>query len=74
MAKKSAGLLMYRFSDNELEVFLVHPGALFGQKKIWDHGRFQKANTLSMKRFLLMSPGVNSEKKPGMKRMGILPL
>jgi len=33
MAKKSAGLLMYRFKDNELEVFLVHPGGPFWAKK-----------------------------------------
>ena len=33
MAKKSAGLLMYRFRENELEVFLVHPGGPFWAKK-----------------------------------------
>jgi predicted NUDIX family NTP pyrophosphohydrolase len=33
MAKKSAGLLMYRFVENELEVFLVHPGGPFWAKK-----------------------------------------
>ena len=26
MQKRSAGLLMYRRRDDELEVFLVHPG------------------------------------------------
>jgi predicted NUDIX family NTP pyrophosphohydrolase len=29
MAKKSAGLLMYRFRQGTLEVFLVHPGGPF---------------------------------------------
>lgn len=34
MAKKSAGLLMYRYNSNkELEVFLVHPGGPFWAKK-----------------------------------------
>lgn len=32
MAKRSAGLLMYRTRGNELEVFLVHPGGPF-----WSH-------------------------------------
>jgi len=36
MAKTSAGLLMYRFRDKILEVFLVHPGGPFWAKK--DHG------------------------------------
>lgn len=34
MEKRSAGLLMYRYnSNNELEVFLVHPGGPFWAKK-----------------------------------------
>jgi predicted NUDIX family NTP pyrophosphohydrolase len=33
MAKKSAGLVMYRFRDSKLEVFLVHPGGPFWSKK-----------------------------------------
>ncbi len=33
MAKKSAGLLMYRFRDRVLEVFLAHPGGPFWAKK-----------------------------------------
>jgi predicted NUDIX family NTP pyrophosphohydrolase len=33
MPKKSAGLLMYRHHDGVLEVFLVHPGGPFWQKK-----------------------------------------
>jgi predicted NUDIX family NTP pyrophosphohydrolase len=33
MTKKSAGLLMYRFSDNVLEVLLVHPGGPYWNKK-----------------------------------------
>lgn len=33
MAKKSAGLLMYRYRDVKLEVFLVHPGGPFWAKK-----------------------------------------
>ena len=31
--KKSAGLLMYRLRDGELEVLLVHPGGPFWEKK-----------------------------------------
>jgi predicted NUDIX family NTP pyrophosphohydrolase len=33
MAKRSAGLLMYRRREGELEVFLVHPGGPFWAKK-----------------------------------------
>jgi predicted NUDIX family NTP pyrophosphohydrolase len=33
MAKRSAGLLMYRFRSHDLEVFLVHPGGPFWAKK-----------------------------------------
>jgi predicted NUDIX family NTP pyrophosphohydrolase len=33
MAKRSAGLLMYRWRDRKLEVFLVHPGGPFWAKK-----------------------------------------
>ena len=33
MAKKSAGLLLYRKVDDSLEVFLVHPGGPFWAKK-----------------------------------------
>ena len=33
MAKRSAGLLMYRKKDRELEVFLVHPGGPFWAAK-----------------------------------------
>jgi predicted NUDIX family NTP pyrophosphohydrolase len=33
MAKKSAGLLMYRFRDGVPEVFLAHPGGPFWAKK-----------------------------------------
>lgn len=33
MAKLSAGLLMYRFRDNTLEVFIVHPGGPFWKGK-----------------------------------------
>ncbi|RJQ75986.1 MAG: NUDIX domain-containing protein [Desulfobacteraceae bacterium] len=36
MPKTSAGLLMYRFRNGQLEVFLVHPGGPFWRKK--DHG------------------------------------
>ncbi|MDB5227410.1 MAG: putative pyrophosphohydrolase [Bacteroidota bacterium] len=31
--KQSAGILLYRFHKNELEVFLVHPGGPFWAKK-----------------------------------------
>ena len=33
MAKLSAGLLMYRYRNSGLEVFLVHPGGPFWMKK-----------------------------------------
>ena len=33
MAKKSAGILLYRFSKQTLEVLLVHPGGPFWAKK-----------------------------------------
>ena len=33
MAKQSAGLIMFRIKDGELEVFLVHPGGPFWAKK-----------------------------------------
>ncbi len=33
MAKHSAGILMYRFQEGYLEVFLVHPGGPFWAKK-----------------------------------------
>ncbi len=36
MAKKSAGVLLYRFKREHLEVFLVHPGGPFYAKK--DYG------------------------------------
>jgi predicted NUDIX family NTP pyrophosphohydrolase len=36
MPKRSAGLIMYRRSNDELEVFLVHPGGPFWAKK--NHG------------------------------------
>jgi predicted NUDIX family NTP pyrophosphohydrolase len=48
MAKKqSAGILMYRLHDGELEVFLVHPGGPFWAKKdegAWSipKGEFEK--------------------------------
>lgn len=33
MGKQSAGLLMYRFREGELQVFLVHPGGPYWAKK-----------------------------------------
>jgi len=33
MGKKSAGILMYRFREGSLEVFLVHPGGPLWQKR-----------------------------------------
>lgn len=38
MVKQSAGILLYRFIDNQLQVFLVHPGGPFFRSKdagIW---------------------------------------
>ncbi|MEX2144421.1 MAG: NUDIX domain-containing protein [Anaerolineales bacterium] len=33
MPKKSAGILVYRFRDGQVEIFLVHPGGPFWAKK-----------------------------------------
>jgi predicted NUDIX family NTP pyrophosphohydrolase len=33
MAKQSAGILLYRFKDKQLQVFLVHPGGPFFRNK-----------------------------------------
>lgn len=33
MAKRSAGILLYRRRDGEIEIFLVHPGGPFWMKK-----------------------------------------
>jgi predicted NUDIX family NTP pyrophosphohydrolase len=33
MTKQSAGILLYRFSDNQLQVFLIHPGGPFFRNK-----------------------------------------
>jgi len=33
MPKTSAGILLYRFRENQLEVFLVHPGGPFWARK-----------------------------------------
>ena len=33
MTKRSAGILLYRFSEDALQVFLAHPGGPFWQKK-----------------------------------------
>lgn len=33
MPKKSAGILLYRFQNNQVEIFLVHPGGPFWAKK-----------------------------------------
>ena len=33
MTKQSAGLLLYRFCEGVLEVFLIHPGGPFWEKK-----------------------------------------
>ena len=47
MLKKSAGILLYRFQDEKLEVLLVHPGGPFWAKKdlgIWSipKGEFEE--------------------------------
>jgi len=33
MAKQSAGILLYRLMDNQLQIFLVHPGGPFFRNK-----------------------------------------
>jgi predicted NUDIX family NTP pyrophosphohydrolase len=52
MAKKSAGLLAYRFNDGLLEVFLGHPGGPFFAKKdlgVWSipKGEFENEKPLA---------------------------
>lgn len=47
----SAGLVMYRFRDGELEVFLAHPGGPYSERKDEGHwtipkGRWQQGETL----------------------------
>jgi predicted NUDIX family NTP pyrophosphohydrolase len=49
MAKQSAGILLYRRRGGEPEVFLVHPGGPFLQKKTWAPGLFQRASLIRMK-------------------------
>lgn len=49
MPKRSAGLLMHRWRDNRLEVFLVHPGGPFWRNKdlgAWSipKGEFDESN------------------------------
>ncbi len=51
MPKRSAGLLMYRFCDGELQVLLVHPGGPLWAKKdagIWSipKGEFEDSDPL----------------------------
>jgi predicted NUDIX family NTP pyrophosphohydrolase len=41
-AKTSAGLLMYRFQDGELEVFLAHPGGPYFARKDEGHWTIPK--------------------------------
>ena len=48
MPKKSAGILWYRFQNNQTQVFLVHPGGPFWSKKdmgTWSipKGEFEEA-------------------------------
>jgi predicted NUDIX family NTP pyrophosphohydrolase len=47
MSKKSAGLLVYKFKNDFLEVFLVHPGGPFWKNK--DEGaNFKKKQVLTL--------------------------
>lgn len=55
MAKQSAGLLVYRTTNEALEVFLVHPGGPFYAKKdagVWTipKGEFEMENALTAAR------------------------
>ena len=50
MHKQSAGILLYRLNNNHLEVFLVHPGGPFFEKKdrgVWSipKGEFTSEET-----------------------------
>jgi len=52
MAKQSAGILVYRFTNGPLEVFLVHPGGPFYAKKdlgVWSvpKGEFTGGDALT---------------------------
>nr|WP_068891942.1 NUDIX domain-containing protein [Pedobacter panaciterrae] len=47
MAKQSAGILLYRFTAEELEVLLVHPGGPFFRNKDKDWWKIPKGEVLS---------------------------
>ncbi len=48
MAKRSAGILIYRHRKNRLEVFLVHPVDHIGLEKTMAHGLYQRVNIKKM--------------------------
>lgn len=68
MPKKSAGILWYRFLNNQPEVFLVHPGGPYWRKKdlgTWSipKGEFEanEDSLLAAKREMLEETGINAD-------------
>jgi len=66
MARRSAGLLMFRRTNNSVEVFLVHPGGPFWQKKdlgTWSlpKGEYQNGEgpLVAAKREFVEETGIN---------------
>ena len=67
VAKKSAGLLMFRRRNSTVELLLVHPGGPFWAKKDAGRGRYQRANTKNPT-IRLKQQSANLEKKPAFRR------
>ena len=75
-AKTSAGLLMYRFREGDLEVFLAHPGGPFFARKDDGHWTIPKGEINSGEEFLAAAIREFTEEvgKPPMPVGAYLPL
>jgi predicted NUDIX family NTP pyrophosphohydrolase len=60
---------MYRRSDADLEVFIVHPGGPFWAKK--DNGAWSKRASMKKSRTPCTPPGANSMKRQDSHPKGI---
>lgn len=67
MAKESAGLLMYRFRDNTLEVLLAHPGG-----PVWKH-KDAGAWSIPKGEILPGEPALEAAKREFFEETGIRP-
>lgn len=65
MHKNSAGILLYRFNDNSLEVLLVHPGGPFFTKK--DKGAW----SIPKGEFLKEEDPLNAAKREFKEEIGV---